>query len=117
MLSITIIDYSLDIHTHLDPLSRRSPPHHRLRKDVLLFRAEEQATWDRMLLRRHPPRLSQVSSHRRVRGDIRVSRSFWVRMRFSGRVSVLPPPYLFCRSHSSSYDTSELQVTAPHNFL
>jgi hypothetical protein len=78
-VSCWLIIISLDIH--LDPLSRRSLPHHRPTKDVLLFRAEEQAAWDRLFPRRHPPRLSQVASHRRVGGDVRVSQSFWVRMR------------------------------------
>ncbi|KAH9971074.1 hypothetical protein BGW80DRAFT_508157 [Lactifluus volemus] len=53
------------------------------------FRAEEKATWYRLLLRRHPPRLSQLASHRRVRGDVRVSFRLRILL-FSGRVSVLP---------------------------
>jgi hypothetical protein len=91
MLAIIIIDHSLDTHSP-DPIPWRPPclPHHRPTKDVLPFSAKEQATWDRLLPRRHPLRLSQVASHRRVRGDVRVSQSFRVRMPFSGRVSVLP---------------------------
>jgi hypothetical protein len=54
-------------------VSPSSPGH----KDVLLFRVEEQATWDRLLPRRYPPRLSQMASHRRVGGDVRFSQSFW----------------------------------------
>ncbi len=40
-----------------DPLLRWPLPHHRPAKDLLLFRAQEQAARDSLLPRRHPPRL------------------------------------------------------------
>ncbi|KAH9971098.1 hypothetical protein BGW80DRAFT_508807 [Lactifluus volemus] len=88
-LALIIIDHSLDTHAP-DPIPRRPIPHHRPTKDILLFRAEEQATWDRLLPRTHPPRLSQVVSHRPAGGDVRVSQYFCVRMRLTGCISVLP---------------------------
>ena len=66
--------------TPLDPLPRRALPHHWPAKDVLLFLAQEQATWDGLLPRRDSPRLPEMASYRCVGRDVRFPQSFRVRV-------------------------------------
>jgi hypothetical protein len=56
-------------------------------KTFYFFARRNKLRGGRLLPRRHPPRLSQVASHRRVRGDVRVSQSFRLRILFFLAVS------------------------------
>jgi hypothetical protein len=64
-----------------DSLPRRPLPHHRSTKDILLFRAQEQAARDGLLPRRDTPRLPQMASYRCVGRDVRFPQSLRVRRR------------------------------------
>ena len=90
----------------LDPLPRRPFPHHRPAKDVLLFRAQEQATRDSLFPRRDTPCLSQMASYRCVGRDVRVSQSFWVRVALCVKnaltLSFFFPSGIFSLSYSLS---------------
>jgi hypothetical protein len=116
MLSITIIDHSLDIRTHLDPLSRRSLPHHRPTKRFTFSRGRTSCVG--------PPVSSEASYSSFLSGlpsacSWRCSGfSIFLRAYAFDFLHLRPAlPSLFCRSHLSNYDTSTLYVTAPHNFL